>query len=401
MDAMPDPPATPLRRSRAGCLGGPLLALASLLFTLVLVEAGLRLFHPLPDPYAEGKRRLARGIIAGSPYVPSAFPANSRRTFAAEPGLPGMAETPVRFTTNAYGYRGGPLAMPRPAGELRVFVVGGSTVECIFLDDTAAVTAVLERRLAAGRTAGRRPRVYGAGKSGDRSYDHVAMVAHRIVHLQPDVVVVLAGVNDLAAGIAGRDYLLFSPTRGREADPGSIITRFGMTELQTGRALYWGIRRFAGRSDEEAPLQVSGYRSALARQRALPATERPPPTDVAPYERNLATLAGIARAQGFRLVFATQGTTWNSPDPGAAEWHWMTGDTVRYREDLLDAAMERYNDAMRRVGAAQGVPVFDLARALPKTLDYYYDDVHFNARGADTTATLLARFLAEQGLMTP
>jgi hypothetical protein len=29
-------------------------------------------------------------------------------------------------------------------------------------------------------------RVYGAGRSGDKSFDHVAMVAHRIAHLEPD-----------------------------------------------------------------------------------------------------------------------------------------------------------------------------------------------------------------------
>ncbi|HET6763907.1 MAG TPA: GDSL-type esterase/lipase family protein, partial [Longimicrobiaceae bacterium] len=126
-----------------------------------------------------------------------------------------------------------------------------------------------------------------------------------------------------------------------------------------------------------------------------------PRTDVQPYLENLRTLAGIARAQGARMVFMTQQTTWNSPDPRAANWHWMSGDTVRYREAALDTAMERYNDAMRQVGREQGVPVMDLPRAIPKSLDYFYDDVHFNVRGADTAALLLARFMAAQQVVPP
>jgi hypothetical protein len=72
-----------------------------------------------------------------------------------------------------------------------------------------------------------------------------------------------------------------------------------------------------------------------------------------------------------------------------------------YREDLLDAAMERYNEALRTVARVNEVPMLDLARALPKSLDFFYDDVHFNVRGADTTAALLADFLIERGLTRP
>jgi lysophospholipase L1-like esterase len=66
---------------------------------------------------------------------------------------------------------------------------------------------------------------------------------------------------------------------------------------------------------------------------------------------------------------------------------------VTYREDVLDGEMEQYNGVMRDVGAELGVPVFDLARELPKSTRYIYDDVHFNAKGADTTGALLASFL--------
>ena len=63
--------------------------------------------------------------------------------------------------------------------------------------------------------------------------------------------------------------------------------------------------------------------------------------------------------------------------------------------------MERYNEALRGVAQMQNAPMLDLAAALPKSLDYFYDDVHFNVRGADTTAALLANFLVDRGLTRP
>ncbi|HEX5727136.1 MAG TPA: SGNH/GDSL hydrolase family protein [Longimicrobiaceae bacterium] len=383
-------------RARGGWRRGLLVALGSLLVSLAAAEVFLRVAAPQPDPYASLKL-LPETRWPGSPYVPSAFPPHHRLTLRTEPGLPGMDGRPRRFTVNHLGYRGDSLAMPKPAGELRVFMVGGSTTECIFLDDAEAVTAVLERRLNQGRAGGTRVKVYGAGKSGDRSYDHVAMVAHRIAHLQPDVIVVFAGINDLAAAMMGRDYLVRSGVEGGTRLDAFDLVKVAATELHLPRLLH----RALTPEDPRRIYSTSQY-GKLARQHAqLPLSPRRPVTNVAPYAENLATLMGIARAQGARAVLMTQQSTWNSPDPRAAAWHWLTGGRERFRAEWMAAALEEYNQAVREVGRRQEVPVFDLARALPGTMDYFYDDVHFNVRGAEAAGTLLARFLVEQGVVPP
>jgi lysophospholipase L1-like esterase len=71
------------------------------------------------------------------------------------------------------------------------------------------------------------------------------------------------------------------------------------------------------------------------------------------------------------------------------------GPDSAYREEALDQAMEAFNDAVRAVAARFDVPLFDLARLLPKSGDYFYDDVHFNPRGADTVGAMLASFVSE------
>jgi lysophospholipase L1-like esterase len=368
------------------------MALFSLLATLAFVEVMLRIFHPLPDPYR--MRKVASEIPwPGSPYVPSAFPANYRRVQHAEPGLPGVDTLPHRFSTNNYGYRGDSLAMPKPAGEVRVFMVGGSTTECIVLDDSAAVSARLQQHLRA-LLPGVDVRVYGAGKSGDRSWDHVAMTGHRIAHLQPDVVIVFAGVNDALAAVTGRDYLL----RG---DPQPIGAGWLVRELATETQVARLFQAALGNSNPADVDVHTHYRAAVRYVGKLPLTDRKPPENTPPYADNLRSLAGIVRANHARPVFMTQATSWNTPDPRLRRWHWMLGGSHRYREADLDALMGRYNDVMKAVGTEQAVPVFDFASSVPKSTDVFYDDVHFNTRGADTAAALLARFIVDHGIIAP
>lgn len=370
---------------------GPVLALLSLVGSLLAVELLLRLFHPIPDPLLP-RKRVVPVSWPGSAYVPSAYSPHYLKHVHAEPGLPGIDTLPRTFSTNNLGYRGDSLATPKPPGEVRVFVVGGSTTECVFLDDREAVTRRLQDRLRAA-VPGVDVRVYGAGRSGDRSWDHVAMVSQRIAHLQPDVIVVFAGINDVFAGANGRDYLM------RDTAQPPTLKRLlvdAATEFQLPRLVYRAFSRFD-------PSQIdirSEYRRLSARARTLPLADAPPRENVRPYEENLRTLEAVARAQGARMVYMTQATTWNARDPRPSEWHWMVGTRVRYREADLDAAMERYNEAMRRAGTASGAPVFDLARSIPKSADFFYDDVHFNVAGADTAAAMLARFIVDHGVIS-
>jgi lysophospholipase L1-like esterase len=381
------PPAAPPRRHR---VSGPGLALISSFLALAAAEIFLWLAHPLPDPYARQKRRPDVSW-PGTAYVPSAYPPHYRRAVRAEPGLPGMDTAARTFSIDNLGYRGDSLAIPKPRGELRVFMVGGSTTECVFLDDREAVTARLQTHLRRA-LPGVDVRVYGAGKSGDRSWDHVAMMAHRIAHLQPDVVVVFAGINDVMAGVAGRDYLMRA--EAQPMPPGTSV-KMALTELQLPRLVHAALAR---PTPEEMGF-TSRYRELARGASRLPPRALPREPDPAPYAENLATLAGIAGAQGARAVLMTQATTWNTADPRLRAWHWMLGKEARYPEPRLAAAMDRYNAAMRTVGAAQGVPVFDLAGALPGTADFFYDDVHFNVRGADEAARMLAEFLVERGVV--
>jgi hypothetical protein len=131
-------------------------------------------------------------------------------------------------------------------------------------------------------------------------------------------------------------------------------------------------------------------------------TDKPPRTDVVPYEINLATIAGMAQAHQFELVLMTQQSTWASEvDPGAGKWQWVRCQAgTTYREDSMDQALKKYNVSTRKVAAAMSVPLYDFERDCPKSTEFFYNDIHFNKKGAAEAGRLLGEFIVKNGLLT-
>jgi len=369
---------------------GPILLLVTLFIVALIADFALGKLASVPDPYS---REWAKPNSI-NPYIRIEYPRNYVATTDAEPGLPGVVG-PSQLTTNNVGFRGDSLATPKPADEYRVFMVGGSSTECFYLDDDATFPRVAERELSAWRAQGRRIRVYNVGLSGAASDDHLAMVSHRLLHLEPDLIVVSAGINDLRRAIVGFDYLHFDTYGPEHWVPN---WKRALMKSQIARRIFYlrtGLSTDPRRIQEDRPMK-SQYGRAATLQRSVPESDALPREDVASYERNLRSLVGMLKANGVSLVLVTQPTTWDSADAGADSWHWMRHyEGVTYREAAMDAAMERVNDVTRRVAAADSIPVYDIVREIPRTLDYFYDDCHFNTAGAAWVGSRVAAFLAE------
>ena len=58
--------------------------------------------------------------------------------------------------------------------------------------------------------------------------------------------------------------------------------------------------------------------------------------------------------------------------------------------------MDLYRQVTRKVALAEGVPLLDLARLMPKDLKFYSDTIHLTEEGEETLATLLASELERE-----
>lgn len=109
--------------------------------------------------------------------------------------------------TNSLGFRdGGEIAIPKPKDEIRIFVVGGSTVFGWALDGEKSIPGQLQkisdekatRNLA---SIGKKVRIINAGVPWYSSWHEAALILFRILPLEPDAIVILDGLNDVATAI--------------------------------------------------------------------------------------------------------------------------------------------------------------------------------------------------------
>lgn len=367
------------------------IILISVVFVSTLFgELLLSLFFPLPDPFYDSKHTKPYPAW----YIRSEFPANLVLTTYTEEGLSGMPRE-GRFTTNNYGFRGDSLVFPKPVNEIRLFIVGGSTVECLYLDDTLALNFQLQNVLNSRTAEGRTYKVYGAGKSGDASDDHVAMISQRIVHLEPDIIVLLAGVNDLFRAIYNHDYLHLAQTA--TVSQKENVWKLAATEFQIPRRLH-ALKKIWFPTDEEIQTRVSrtsDYAQKVKLCMAAPPSNVPPRVDLSSFQRNLLSIIGLCKANNITLLLMTQPSTWNSTsDPRTRNWHWLLlMNGFRFSEPAMDSALGLYNDVTRSCSRMYDVPLYDLAAEIPKSLQYFYDDVHLNVEGVKLVAFGLSRHL--------
>lgn len=121
------------------------------------------------------------------------------------PGYQFFSEGPtgarLTYTNNSLGLRGAEVAREKPAGTLRVVVVGGSTVYGALVDDAETLPAHLEDVLRQRLPPGQRVEVLNAGVPGYYALGEALFTAVEVRTFQADVVLVMDGLNDVFYGV--------------------------------------------------------------------------------------------------------------------------------------------------------------------------------------------------------
>jgi lysophospholipase L1-like esterase len=362
-----------------------LVTLPTLLVMLIIVEVILVWMAPVADPFD----RYKNPDQTESNYIASQFKPNSSFKFEIEKRLPNM-DSVVVFTTNNMGFRGDPLIMPKPSEEYRVFIIGGSTTENLFIDDSWGLERKIQQALNDTLNS-QKVKVYGAGKSGDGSPDHLAMLGHRITHLQPDLVILFPGINDLNRLVGGYDYLHFPIISDSETNSTLQNLKFFLSNFQIFRRLI-NILNPEKLNARSSIFLKTNYEDKVREVMALPLKEELPDSDFGIFRRNILSFVGIVKAQDIDLLLLTQAHTWgNISDEFLKANHWMVGvGNFRYPESQLAGAMDQINRILLDIGAAQNISVLDLENEIPKTSEYFYDDCHFNKGGISKSAELIS-----------
>jgi lysophospholipase L1-like esterase len=371
------------------------IALAS---AIVACEAGFRMLD------------IARGPEAHRFFI---WPPHMTRAFHAPPGvLPGV-QGPTRFTTDEYGFRATIVDQTKPL--YRVLVLGGSATECLYLDDAKAWPIILERELSS-TSGGRRVWVANAGRSGMNSRDHVVQLT-ALLKQSPrfDLVLVMAGVNDLSVALAGVSREGDPPLDAPDAAVVHALRAFSLSpERPAGDVdrirVVSLLRRVKHRLESAGVAQAEDgstyekwrqFRHRARRQLADPGDLSP---HLAEYRDTLHRLVRTASKAGTTLVLVTQPALWRGDlPPASARLLWLGGRgrfqieqvSEYYSAAALARGLAAFNEVMLDVCEKERIRCIDVAATVSGDIEAFYDDSHFTDKGAAVTARTIAVALRE------
>ncbi len=125
--------------------------------------------------------------------------------------------------------------------------------------------------------------------------------------------------------------------------------------------------------------------------------------------RNIRTIVELARHDSTRVILMTEPCLAKehlSPEETKAIrmlWTEALNDSIMWSSETLTNGMAQYNDALKRIAKEEGLQLIDLDAAIPKSLSYFRDEVHYQ----DTTFAIVAGVVADalggwqSGQLTP
>ncbi|MCH8555202.1 MAG: SGNH/GDSL hydrolase family protein [Schleiferiaceae bacterium] len=357
---------------------------------LLLLEVILRSFFPVDDPFLTLKRKEYTDYA----FIESQFRPHLKLQLSSNEGMPGLSGS-TNFSINNIGMRGPDWSPDTLSnGNKDIVIIGGSTTECLYLDDAADLSTRTTVYLNATDSGLVQYNVFAAGKSGDFSRDHLAMLSQRVVHLKPAVVVLFCGVNDLRRLASTQFDPLVFPNYPQEPFKGNFKKDLGLflSYFQLYRRYHYLVNRFE-KPVEEIRL-ASNYQDKIAQLNALPTGDLYPDMDLDWFTANLLSFFAICQNNGITPILMTQATTWDMPS--LAPYHWMRYvNNKQYPAATMQQHMNRINAIQTQLASKSNVPVVDLANHPDLRASFFYDDCHFTPEGADFASKLLAAAILE------
>lgn len=324
-------------------------------------------------------------------------------------------EGEARFIVNSDGFRADELT---PDFTYRILAVGGSTTECLYLDQEESWPHLLQKGLNESRHS-QKVWVGGAGKSGLNTRDNIVQLRRILEQFkQLDALILLASVNDLSTRL--RQDASYDPDFMRRDDAErQLLGRAFAAPFDESLPFYkrtavWRLLREVKASarpprevvEDEAGKQLILWRehrrSASAIRQMLPDLN----AALDEYARNLNTIIDLARQRSVRVIFVTQPSMWRPGlPPELSDLLWMggvgdfqeEGGKEYYSVEALAKGMELYNETLLKTCRERGAECVDAAALMPKDTGSFYDDVHLNESGARRLAEILTEYLTRGG----
>ena len=336
-----------------------------LLFTLVAAEIILRIYNPFPTSVTGDRITLQT---------------NTRVTFrnAKETSL----DSTVIVSKNSLGFRG--VDPPKNLRDyLSIITVGGSTTECIFINEGKTWPALLSLSLNQFFSP---LWLNNAGLNGHSTFGHIKLLNDYIVPIRPKVCIFLVGCNDVDRPDLNRyDKTMLNSnqhlvvTLARYSRLANVCLNFYRHHLAKEREL---IQAHPYGLIKKSPVVISDSAIQQTLDKLKP--------DVENYEGRLKTIISVCKRANILPIVLTQPCLLGEGIDDVTGFDLATYPFRNMNGRLQWLELEMYNEKTRKVCKENNVMMIDLARLLPKSTKYFYDAFHYNNMGCEKINELIA-----------
>jgi len=328
----------------------------------------------------------AEGVVRARQAMKYGSTARLEDAWTVDPALklrvPIAGYSSGRIAINSRGFRGPEIAVPKPPGTVRIAYLGASTTWCAEVSGNEHVWPHLATASLARAFPETRFDYVNGGVPGYTTGSILKNLEHRVVPLQPDVIVVYEAANNLSGemreialkrGIIEERNVEVS-SKGSEL---SLLWYLVEKNLRVLQAQYAAQNR-QGLLEVDTATLGSEYRKGL--------------TDIVRAAQRSAKLVAVAT---FSIQPRREQTPEQQMRASASALFYMPFVTPATIIDVF----ARYNQIIREVARDTGALLIEGENDIPGDPAHFTDSVHFSDAGSQAMAERIGRSLAGSAVL--
>lgn len=305
---------------------------------------------------------------------------------------------------NALGFRGEDFDIDKREHTYRIVAVGGSSTYASDVRDyRLSYPYILQEYLHASGFDF--VEVINAGVIGYSSHQNLMNLQFRVLPLQPDLVIVYQGFNDVSSRLVypfsqymGDNsgmirpvlYGIFMPEIWEYSSALRILgLSLGLTSSHAAADLHLSsLPNSAHWKTYARQFNRGAYPTGIfAEVSAAEMLQNNPPIY---FERNLRSLVSIAASHDVNLLLVTMALDADHDEASGRSYerHFTSEDYI--------FGVAQHNDLTSKIGAQTNTPVFDLAEVFPDDHTLFTDGLHMTEKGNRARAQLIGDFVMRQ-----
>ena len=301
-----------------------------------------------------------------------------------------LIKKPYLFRTDENGFIVGPKDFVNKGEEVSIIFLGGSTTECLYVDEDKRFPYLVSENLSI--------RVLNGGVSGNHTMHSLMSMIGKGIPYKPKYIVLLHGINDL--GILYKTLSYWDAPKGRalvqngknEAISNTLILDIGRSIKNFFIPNIWVKIRYNFQGVMDSVQELSDdwvdYRDKKYFYKDVEKILAEQLT------ASLKSFVRVSRSWGIEPILMTQFNRFKNENDDVRSAFNNVPQSISYDEFVK--LVSKSNDIIREVSKEEKVFLIDLDVIIPSTKEYINDSVHLNTKGSELVAEIITETLKKK-----